>query len=269
MDTPGQKLKRVREHLKLRYRDVEHASQQIARRLGNPEFAIALSRLSDIENKGTVPTIYRLYSLCCIYRLGITEVLEWFGIRTTDLVGDILQIPLDATHIMRFSPQPRALEGPVAKGADDPDPAFTRFLGKTAQWGRLSSSLLSGFDFKHLRLGFIGEQDWFMFPLLRPGSVVFIDERERKIAASGWVGEHDRPIYFLEHRGGYSCGWASMHGEFLVLQPHPSSPCAPAIHRFPIEVEVIGRVTGTASLFTPNSQPQDRDGSVRPMSPGR
>src|SRR5215467_14316229 len=69
MEMPGGKLKRVRERLKLTYRDVEEASQQIARRRGNDEFVIALSRLADIENKGTVPTIYRLYTLCAIYRL--------------------------------------------------------------------------------------------------------------------------------------------------------------------------------------------------------
>jgi transcriptional regulator with XRE-family HTH domain len=69
MKDAGQKLKRARERLNLRYRDVEQASLRIAERRQTDEFAIALSRLSDIENKGTVPTIYRLYSLCVIYRL--------------------------------------------------------------------------------------------------------------------------------------------------------------------------------------------------------
>src|SRR5262249_48401340 len=58
MDNPGQKLKRARERLKLRYRDVEEASQRIADEHANAEYGIALSRLSDIENKGTVPTIF-------------------------------------------------------------------------------------------------------------------------------------------------------------------------------------------------------------------
>ena len=80
MDDPGQKLKRARERLNLRYRDVEEASVRIAERHANDEFSIALSRLSDIENKGTVPTIYRLYSLCAIYRLDFHEVLEWYGV---------------------------------------------------------------------------------------------------------------------------------------------------------------------------------------------
>ena len=71
MERPGEKLKHVRERLKLTYRDVEKASQQLAQRRASDEFAIALSRLADIENKGTVPTIFRLYSLCAIYRLNL------------------------------------------------------------------------------------------------------------------------------------------------------------------------------------------------------
>ena len=60
MERPGEKLKQVRERLKLTYRDVVEASQVIARRRSSEEFAIALSRLADIENKGTVKTMVLL-----------------------------------------------------------------------------------------------------------------------------------------------------------------------------------------------------------------
>src|SRR5438045_2995178 len=55
MDEAGQKLKRVRERLGLRFRDVEEASARIAARRNNDEFIVALSRLADIENKGRSP----------------------------------------------------------------------------------------------------------------------------------------------------------------------------------------------------------------------
>ena len=103
MEEAGQKLKRARERLNLRYRDVEQASNQIAARHNN-EFAIALSRLSDIENKGTVPTIYRLYSLCTIYRLDIAEVLDWYGVDLAVLPADAAAIPLESTHLLGFGP---------------------------------------------------------------------------------------------------------------------------------------------------------------------
>ena len=88
IEEPGQKLKRVRERLNLRFREVEEASAKIAERLGNDEFILALSRLADIENKGTVPSIYRLYSLCAIYRLDMSEVLSWYGISPESIPVD-------------------------------------------------------------------------------------------------------------------------------------------------------------------------------------
>ena len=92
MEEAGQKLKRVRERLNLRFREVEEASAEIAQRRGNDEFIVALSRLADIENKGTIPSIYRLYSLCAIYRLDLSEVLGWYGI-------SLGMIPADAQVI--------------------------------------------------------------------------------------------------------------------------------------------------------------------------
>ncbi len=53
----GLKLKRIRECLELRYRQVEQASNLIAEKHHNLDFAIGLSRLADIENKGVVPSI--------------------------------------------------------------------------------------------------------------------------------------------------------------------------------------------------------------------
>ncbi len=103
MEEAGQKLKRARERLNLRYRDVEDASNQIAARHNNDEFVIALSRLSDIENKGTVPTIYRLYSLCTIYRLDINEVLDWYGVNVSDSRGRRCGHPNAAHAPDRFS----------------------------------------------------------------------------------------------------------------------------------------------------------------------
>jgi len=58
-DAAGLRLRRARERLNLKFRDVEQASQLIAERRGNPEFVILISRLSDIENQGTLPSLYR------------------------------------------------------------------------------------------------------------------------------------------------------------------------------------------------------------------
>src|ERR1700736_3818974 len=88
MEDAGQKLRRVRERLNLRVRDVEQASLKIAEKYHNDEFAVLINRISEIENRGLVPTIYKLYSLCAIYRLDFQEVLEWYGIHLPSLPTD-------------------------------------------------------------------------------------------------------------------------------------------------------------------------------------
>src|SRR2546421_12849312 len=103
MEDAGEKLKRVRDRLNLTIRDVEEASRKIAGRHRNDEFVVGLSRLSEIENKGTVPTVYRLYSLCSIYRLDLLEVLEWYGVKTSELAADAAPAGINRTHTIGFS----------------------------------------------------------------------------------------------------------------------------------------------------------------------
>jgi hypothetical protein len=247
MEEAGQKLKRVRERLNLRYRDVEEASQQIADRRKNDEYVINLSRLSAMENEGTVPTIYRLYSLCAIYRLDPTEVLDWYGVRLADLPADAASVQIERSHAIGFGANgygdillPLALDPGI-------DLKRTTFLSRMIQrWGKLPASLLSALDLKNTRYAYIGSEDWSMYPLIQPGSLVQIDETRRKIANDGWSNEFDRPIYFLEHRQGFVCGWCTVVDKQLVVQPHPASQCAPQVFAMPEEIDVIGQVTGIA-----------------------
>src|SRR5712692_11211754 len=98
----GLKLKQVREELGLRFRDVEDASILISQRNHNPEFIVSLSRLSDIENKGTLPTVYRLYALCAVYRLDLPEVLRWYGVEMERLPQDSALASPSNTHPISF-----------------------------------------------------------------------------------------------------------------------------------------------------------------------
>jgi len=255
MEDAGQKLKRVRDRLGLRYRDVEQASLQVAARHQNDEFTIALSRLADIENKGTVPTLYRLYSLCVIYRLDLAEVLQWYGVDVAQSPADAAAIPHDRTHIIGLTtPELGGVHVPLSL---DPgiDLNRTTFLSRWIQrWGSLPLMLLNGLDLKNHRYAFIGLEDWTMYPVLQPGSLVLIDEGKRRMVHSGWTTEFERPIYFLEHRHGYACSWCSLEGGSLILQPHPSSQCPPQVFAYPDEIDVVGQVTGVAMLLGPARQ---------------
>src|SRR5437660_7010633 len=102
VENAGQKLRRARERLNLRVREVQQASQKIAETHQNDEFAVLINRISEIENRGLVPNIYKLYSLCAIYRLDFQGVLEWYGIHLPSLPADSLLNSVSRTHSVGF-----------------------------------------------------------------------------------------------------------------------------------------------------------------------
>jgi transcriptional regulator with XRE-family HTH domain len=252
MEDPGHKMRRLRERLGLRVRDVEQASLKIAEKYHNDEFAVLINRISEIENRNLVPTIFKLYSLCAIYQIDVQEVLEWYGISLGALPADSTFVEIPQTHLLSF-------RGSVAQGSAagevllplslDPgiDLRRTTYLTRMIQrWGKLPLLFLESLDLKDQRFALIGTEEWFMYPLLQPGSFVSIDDTQRKIAPSGWNNEFERPIYFLEHRQGYACGWCSLTGEQLILQPHPMSMCSPQVYNYPSDIDLIGQVNGIA-----------------------
>lgn len=247
MEDAGQKLRRARERLGLRVRDVEQASLKIAEKYGNDEFAVLINRISEIENRALVPTLFKLYSLTAIYRLDFQEVLEWYGIHLAALAADAGFAEVARTHLVGFE---SGTAGDVLLPISlDPglDLRRTSYLSRMIQrWGRLPLMFLEGLDPKNNRYALIGTDDWFMYPLIQPGSFVVVDETRRKIVNSGWTSEFDRPIYFFEHRRGWACGWCTLAGNRLILQPHPASGCEPEIHSYPDEMDLVGQVTGVA-----------------------
>jgi hypothetical protein len=68
---------------------VESASARLAAKYHNDDYAISLSRLSDIETKGVLPNVYRLYSLAIIYRRDFRELLSFYGIDLSQSVADL------------------------------------------------------------------------------------------------------------------------------------------------------------------------------------
>lgn len=265
MERAGEKLKHIRERLKLTYREVERASQEIACKRGNTGFAIALSRLADIENKGTLPSIHRIYSLCAIYRLEIPEVLRWYGVPPENLVSEALQLRHGSTHLLEG---PRELETALPQPEDERDLRKTAYLGHiAAKWGRVPIAFLGTVEARRHRYGFIGLEDWSMYPLLQPGSLVLIDETRRKIASSGWTHEYDRPIYFLEHRQGYLCAWCSLADGRLLVQPHPASHYPGRAYIFPTQIDVIGQVVAVATALESRRRRHGRSASIPAKSP--
>ncbi|MGH9650185.1 MAG: hypothetical protein ACRD3I_06910 [Terriglobales bacterium] len=246
MITAGQQLRSVREQLGLTLRDVEIASDRIAARHRNENFAMPLSRLSDIETKGVLPSIYRLHSLAVIYRQDLREVLSWYGINVNESVADLGLSAPPKSHRAETLASATVVKVPVRL-----DPSFdsrrTLNLGRVVEkWGMVPLAYLSQFANTDYTYAYLGSEDFTMYPLLLPGSFLQVDESRDEVLQGAWRSEYERPIYFVETRQGFTCCWCALEGEQITLQPHPLSPVPVRVVRHPQDAEVIGQVVGVA-----------------------
>jgi transcriptional regulator with XRE-family HTH domain len=260
----GEQLKELRNRLGVTTRDVEDFSRKIAEDRNNDEFYISNAWLTQLENKTSVPSIYKLFSLSVIYRTKFADLLGVFGVDLDSSALYQLSLPLQNTHLA-------SLETP------DPDKTITfpvRFdkgfsLEKTSLisrmvevWGEVPISLIQKLDVRHCQYGYIGMQDFTMYPLLRPGSFVQVDSLASRLQPSEWRTEFDRPIYFVELRDGYACAWCELRGSQLTLIPHPLSACSTRTFAHPGEAEIIGQVTAVAMRLVA-AHDEHADGSAR------
>jgi hypothetical protein len=161
------------------------------------------------------------------------------------MAGDLAIAALPNTHLIETVNVTGTANVPVLDPAFDP--AHTQNLGRIIQqWGAVPFAYLSQFANVRYTYAYIGTEDRTMSPLLPPGSFIQIDESRDKIQEGTWKSEADRPIYFLETRNGYRCGWCRLQDSQLILQPHPLSPEPVRIYRHPKEAEVVGEVVGIA-----------------------
>lgn len=255
MNEAGQKLRFLREQLGYTLRDVEQSSIRLAQRLKSEEYALPLSRLSDIETKGVVPSVYRMYSLSAIYHLDFHDLMKWYGIDLAQMSKDQKSVELPRTHRSESLTAPH-VEVPVRL-----DPSFdltrTSNLGRMIeQWGLVPLPHLKALAENGFTYGYIGTEDFTMYPLLLPGTFVQVDESKNEVVSNGvWRSEYERPIYFLETRDGHICSWCVRKGDCIILQPHPLSPVPLRIMRYEQECDVVGQVVGIAMKLDQLSAP--------------
>jgi len=243
--TGGNNLRVLREKLGLTMRDIETASEQIARRRSNEEYSIPISRLSDFETKGVIPSIYRLYSLSAIYRKDFRELLSWYGVDLSQPLTDLEIASPPRSHLSTALANKEVVQMPVRL---DPafDPRKTLNFGRMIeQWGTVPLAYLEQFSKVDYTYGYVGSEDFTMYPILPPGSFIQVDESRNKVSEGGWRSEYERPIYLVETREGYTCCWCTVGREDLILQSHPLSPVQPKVVRHS-HAEVIGQVVGIA-----------------------
>ncbi len=246
----GKSLRTLRERLGLTMRNVEASSMRMAEKYRNEEFLIPRSRLSDIETKNVLPSIFRLYALAIIYRRDLRELLAWYGVDMNNIAADLGMIAPPRSHVSETLSGLSSVQMPVRM-----DPGFneqrTSSLGRMVeQWGLVPLAYLAQFAQSKFTYGYVGNQDFTMHPILPAGSFIQVDEEKDKVVEGFWRSEYERPIYFVETRDGHTCCWCSLRRDDLILQPHPLSPVQVRVLRHPQEAEIIGQVVGIAMKLT-------------------
>jgi hypothetical protein len=258
----GEQLKEIRSRLSVTTRDVTEFSQKIAEEEGNPEFYISNAWLTQIENSDSVPSIFKLYSLSVIYHLKFADLLQLFGVDVQKIAKHQMTRALQQTHLtpIEVFDQDRTVTFPIRFDGGF-DLGSTNIISRMVEvWGEVPIALIQHLDVRHSQYGYIGLQDFTLYPLLRPGSFVQIDQNARKINPLKWRTEYDRPIYFIELRDGYACSWCELQGSQLILIPHPLSPCSTRQFVYGKEAEIVGRVTGVAMrIVDPGEGATDRN----------
>jgi len=254
-------MRLLRVRLGITTRDIESLSRKIAIEEDNDEYVVSHARITQIENGASPPSLYKLFSLSAIYGIAISELMSYY-VDLDACLRHHVAMNVGKTHLSTFdmSDALSKMEFPIRF-----DPGFsaekTNLVARMVEvWGEVPVGLLQRLSIRKSRYGFIGLSDNTMNPLLRPGSFVQIDERQRVLPLTPTPTEFDRPIYFIELRDGYLCSWCEVRNSKLIVIPHPLSGCPTQEFAYPDEAEIVGRVTAVAARLVPApNQPTSPD----------
>src|SRR2546430_15168486 len=65
-----------------------------------PEFVLHISRLADIENRGVIPSLHKLYTLSVVYHISPADIFRWYDIPLDEFFADATSFPAPHTHFM-------------------------------------------------------------------------------------------------------------------------------------------------------------------------
>ena len=231
----GQKLKTLRNKRNITVREVEQQSLRIAGDKGDKRFRISNGWLAQLENGASEPNIQKFFSLSVIYRVNLLDLLRLYNV--------------DVNEKQKYET--------VA------DPYLTQLTTHKPNVGELFTStetilIANSNPTPHIVYGHLGLTDFTMYPMIRPGALLQIDTSQNKLISGNWHNEYERPIFFIELRDTYACGWCELQGNQLLIIPHLSSLASVRRFTYPREAEIVGRVVGYDTPCV-DSEPRPQD----------
>jgi transcriptional regulator with XRE-family HTH domain len=240
----GKRLRAERERLGLSLRDVESLSHSIAERRQSSDYKIARTSLADIENGKCAPSLHRLYTLSVIYGHDYDRLAIMCGVPVSEALTEHRTLALPHSYVI--GPAPEAYKSAMqsaAKLREKLRTERTNLVPKMIEtWDEvpLVLQLMNG---SNPLYGYVGMDDYTLYPIVRPGAFVRIDPHQKR-PTMHWHSDHDRPIFFVELRERYVCTWCEMLDGRLILVPSQQSKRRTQQVRYPAEATIVGRVTG-------------------------
>ena len=230
----GQQLKHLRNKRNITVREVEQASHRIAEAKADRRYQISNGWLAQLENGVSEPSIFKFFTLAATYRVKLWELLRVYGVDVNEQDKyETIANPHLTQLLSQTSVNEAALDGATSSAA-------TTLILETASNHAPPSN--GSHNNGKVTYGYLGSNDLTMYPLIRPGSLLQIDPHQNRLQTAAWHNEFERPIYFVELREGYACGWCELQGNQLLIIPHHSSPAIVRRFTYPREAEIVGRV---------------------------
>src|SRR6185503_16573338 len=146
------------------------------------------------------PNIQKFFSLSVIYRVNFLDLLRLYDVDVNEKQQYETVADPYLTQLTAHKPNVREL--------------FT-----SAETLLIADSNMDG----NIVNGRLGLTDFTMYPMIRPGALLRIDTSQNKLISGNWHNEYERPIFFIELRDAYACGWCELQGNQLLIIPHLSS----------------------------------------------
>ncbi len=231
----GQQLKLLRNKRNITVREVEQASHRIAEAKADRRYQISNGWLAQLETGVSEPSIFKFFTLAATYRVKLWELLRVYGVDINELDEyEAIANPQLTQLLSQKSVSKWALDCETSSDATTLAPDLARKHAPS------NGSHNNGHP--KVTYGYLGLKDLTMYPLIRPGSLLEIDTHQNRLRTPSWHNEFERPIYFVELREGYACGWCELQGNQLLIIPHHSSTANVRRFTFPREAEIVGRV---------------------------
>jgi len=231
--------------LGLSYKDIVAESEHLARLSNNSDMRIGKSTIGNIiSGKIRQPGTAKLNSLRIILNLSRADMDAAIGLQPERRFAEQLETTRARTHEVPIDAVTRQRRMRIPILREDTKLEDTHFFDASVKrWADVEVEYLASFYPPHLCYVVVGEEDNNAAPIAPPGSRLLVNKLLNKIIPAGNVSFHERELYYVLTPNGFTCVYAEISADKIVLIPHPASGNLREEYNRN-EVEIIGQVVG-------------------------